>query len=144
MASLDPPVPRSCRPTFLSPLPVLSFLRGSGVFLPSTEEGGRLTRFSGRIVRVSARGCAARVFRLSTCRSVCTAFQSRHWLRSGPPRTNTRPLSSGRFHRASRVSSRRNSTGRNRSPGRSGTQRTFLPSGMKRTVAGRKYTLWCR
>ena len=39
-----------------------------------TEEGGRLPRASGRTLRMSGRGCAVRVFRISARRSACTAL----------------------------------------------------------------------
>jgi len=40
----------------------------------SAAAGERTARLSGRTVRVSGRGCAARVFRISTCRSARTAL----------------------------------------------------------------------
>ena len=74
--SLGAPVPRSslgedrgagcptCIPLF----------GDSALLFRSTAAGGRTARFSGRTVRVSGRGCAARVFRISACRSVRTAL----------------------------------------------------------------------
>jgi len=79
-------------------------------------------------------------------RPACEEFHSRHPL--FPPLslsvlTKTDPRSRGRLIRASRVSERVNPDRTKRSPGRSGTKRTFRPSRTKRALAGKKKAfLW--